>query len=84
MNNLKELNEEELVELIKFKKISAADLTDSGICPTCFDKNHNNILYGNNEDKILYADDVLECFLVGNPRAKGHTAISSKKHYTFT
>ena len=30
---------------------------------------------------MLYENELFECFLVGNPRAKGHTAISSKKHY---
>ncbi len=62
-------------------KISAAILTDLGICPTCYDKENNNILYGDNSYKMLYEDDLLECFFVGNPRAKGHVAISTKKHY---
>ena len=44
MNNLKMYNDEEIIKLIIEKKITAADLTDSGICPTCFNKNHNNIL----------------------------------------
>ena len=30
---------------------------------------------------MLYEDADLECFLVGNPRAPGHVAISTKKHY---
>lgn len=81
MDNLKEFSEEEIVEMIKEKKISAADLTDSGICPTCFNRNHGDVLYGDNSDKILYEDDEIECFLVGNPRAHGHVAISTKKHY---
>ena len=38
MNNLKDLSNEEIVNLIKEGKVGAADLTDSGICPTCFDK----------------------------------------------
>ena len=29
----------------------------------------------------LYEDDDFECFLVGNPRSNGHTAISTKKHF---
>lgn len=81
MNNLKMYSDEEIVKLIIDKKVTAADLTDSGICPTCFNKEHNNILYGDNEEKLLYEDDELECFLVGNPRANGHVAISTKKHY---
>ena len=61
--------------------ITAKQLIDNGICPTCFDKENNNCVYGNNKDKMLYENDDFECFLVGNPRAVGHTAISSKKHY---
>ena len=39
------------------------------------------MLYRNNIDKIIYEDNQFECFLVGNPRANGHTAISTKIHY---
>ena len=81
MDNLKIYSDEEIIKLINEKKITAADLTDSGICPTCFNKNHNNILYGDNKSKMLYADGDIECFLVGNPRANGHVIISTKKHY---
>lgn len=62
-------------------KITAAMLTDKGICPTCYDKENNHCLYGDNKDKMLFENKLFECFLVGNPRAKGHTIISSKKHY---
>jgi len=81
MNNLKELTKEEIIKLIKEKKIGPADLTDSGICPTCFNRENNEVLYGDNTDKIIYEDDDFECFLVGNPRANGHMAISTKKHF---
>ena len=30
---------------------------------------------------MIYEDDKFECFLVGNPRADGHVAISTKKHF---
>ncbi len=63
------------------EKLTPAMLTDRGICPTCYDKENNNCVYGDNKDKILYEDEMIECFLVGNPRAQGHTIISSKKHY---
>lgn len=33
----------------------------------------------NNENTEEY--EQFECFLVGNPRAKGHAIISSQKHY---
>ena len=61
--------------------LSPAILADLGICSTCYDKENNNILYGDITDKLLYENDLFECFLVGNPRADGHTAILSKKHY---
>lgn len=79
--NLKVLEDSEIIELIKENKISMKEIVDSGICPTCFDKEHNFILYGDKIDKLLYEDDLFECFLVGNPRANGHAAISTKKHY---
>ena len=63
------------------EKLTPAMLTDRGICPTCYNKENNNCVYGDNKDKILYEDEMIECFLVGNPRAQGHTIISSKKHY---
>ena len=72
---------EEIVELVKRKEVNHADLTNSGICPTCFDKNNDGVLFGDNEDKVIYEDNDFECFLVGNPRANGHTAISTKVHY---
>ena len=81
MDNLKQLKNEEIVNLIKNREITVADIVDSGICPTCFDKQNNHILYGDNKDKMIFEDDDFECFLVGNPRAEGHTAISTKKHY---
>ena len=81
MNNLKELNNEEIIRLVKNKEISMADFVDSGICPTCFDKENDHILFGDNTDKIIFEDDNFECFLIGNPRAEGHVAISTKKHF---
>lgn len=81
MDNLKELNNEEIIRLVKNKEISMADFVDSGICPTCFDKENDHILFGNNTDKIIFEDDKFECFLIGNPRAEGHVAISTKKHF---
>ena len=81
MDNLKELENEELIDLIKNGKVTVSDIIDSGICPTCFDKQNNHILYGDNSDKIIFENDKFECFLVKNPRSEGHTAISTKKHY---
>ncbi len=81
MDNLKELGNEDIINLIKNNEISMADFVDSGICPTCFDKENNHVLFGDNTDKIIFEDDKFECFLIGNPRADGHVAISTKKHF---
>lgn len=81
MNNLKEYSNDKIIELIKNQQIGVADIVDSGICPTCFDKENNHILYGDNTDRMIYENDKFECFLVINPRAEGHTVVSTKKHF---
>ena len=60
------MNKEELL------KLSPGELTDLGICPTCFNRENGGALYGDNSDKMLYEDEDIECFFVGNPRAAGH------------
>ena len=62
-------------------ELTAAQLVDSGICPTCYNREHNNCLYGDCSDKMLFENELFECMLVGNPRAPGHTVIISKAHY---
>ena len=79
--NLKELSNEKIKQLIINKEINVGDIVDNGICPTCFDKENDHVLYGDNTDKMIYEDDDFECFLVGNPRCPGHTAISTKIHF---
>ena len=69
------------MEKEELSKLSVAELVDRGICPTCFNRENNEILYGDNNDKLLYEDDDIECFFVGNPRAEGHMCISSINHY---
>lgn len=63
------------------EKLTPASLVDSGICPTCYDKEHNHVLYGDNSNKMLFENEIFECFLAGNPRSDGHTIISTKQHY---
>ena len=46
-----------------------------------FDRENNHLLYGDKTDTIIFEDDLFECFLVGDPRAEGHVAISTKKHF---
>ena len=81
MDDLKKYTNEEIVKLVKEGKVTPANLTDSGICPTCFNKANDNVLYGDNKEQIVYENDKFECFLAGNPRANGHAIISPKKHF---
>lgn len=62
-------------------EMTPAELVDAGICPTCYNRDNGNILYGDCSDKLLFENEAFECMLVGNPRAPGHTAIISKTHY---
>lgn len=69
------IREEELL------KLSPGELVDLGICPTCLNRKHNGALYGDSKDKLIYEDEDIECFFVGNPRAVGHMCISTIEHY---
>lgn len=62
-------------------KLSAGELVDLGICPTCFNREHNNALYGDDSNILIYKDADIECFFVTNPRADGHMCISTINHY---
>ena len=62
-------------------KLTPGQLVDMGICPTCFNRENGGALYGDNSDKMLYEDEDIECFFVGNPRADGHMCISTIEHY---
>ncbi len=62
-------------------KLSPGELTDMGICPTCFNRECGGAFYGDNSDKLIYEDEDIECFFVGNPRAPGHMCISSIEHF---
>lgn len=62
-------------------RLSPGELVDMGICPTCFNRENGGALYGDNSDKLLYEDNDIECFFVGNPRAVGHMCISTIEHY---
>lgn len=81
MKDLKKLNKKQIIDLVQKKEIKIADFIDSGICPTCFDRENKHILYGDNKDKMIYENDKFECFLVSNPRSDGHSVISTKKHF---
>lgn len=61
--------------------ITAAELTDRGICPTCYDKAHNRCVFGDPSERMLFKNDRFECLLISNPRAPGHTIITTTEHY---
>lgn len=63
------------------EQLTPAALTDMGICPTCYDREHGHCLYGDCRSQRLYENELFECLLIGNPRAEGHTVIVSKAHY---
>lgn len=63
------------------EQLTVKQLVDSGICPTCYNKEHGHCLYGYHPERTIYENGDFECFLVGNPRSEGHIAISSIKHY---
>ena len=62
-------------------KLSAKELTDMGICPTCLNRKYNGAVFGDDSKLKLYEDKDIECLFVGNPRAVGHMMISTQKHY---
>lgn len=68
-------------EISNLLKLTPAELTDMGICPTCFDRMTGGRLYGDNSQILFFEDSDIECFLVKNPRAQGHACISSVTHY---
>ena len=68
-------------EIKKLLALTPGELTDMGICPTCFDRISGGRLYGDSSETLFYEDGDIECFLVKNPRAAGHACISSVAHY---
>lgn len=62
-------------------KLTPGELVDLGICPTCFDREHNGALYGDMSDKMIFSDEDIECFFVAYPRAPGHMCISTVEHF---
>ena len=56
----------------KLLKMTPGELVDAGICPTCLNRRYGGAVYGDNTDKLVYEDRDIECFFVGNPRARGH------------
>lgn len=69
------MNKEELF------KLSPAELTDLGICPTCFNRENGGVIFGDETNLNIYSDGDIDCKFVANPRADGHMMIGSIKHY---
>ncbi len=69
------------ITICTFNRLSPAVLTDSGICPTCFDKENERCLYGDDSRILLYKNEIVECKFVARPRAKGHCFISTIEHF---
>lgn len=70
---------EEIIK--KYYGCSAKDLTDAGICPTCFNRQTGGSVFGDDSDKLLFEDGDIECAFVGNPRKPGHMMIATRKHF---
>ena len=49
--------------MIEEGQLSAAQLTDMGICPTCFDRENGNCLYGENSSRMIFSNEQFECFI---------------------
>jgi diadenosine tetraphosphate (Ap4A) HIT family hydrolase len=60
--------------------MSIKELQENGICPTCYNFENGGI-YPELGNRLLYEDDLLQCFLESRPRSIGHTIILVKKHY---
>lgn len=61
--------------------ISAAELVDEGICPTCYDRTHDHCVFGKPGERLLYENPQFSCLLISNPRAPGHAIITTRDHY---
>lgn len=68
-------------QIKKYLGCKAKDLTDAGICPTCFDRATNGSVFGDDSQLKFYEDTDIECLFIANPRADGHMIISTKEHY---
>lgn len=61
--------------------ITAAKLVDLGVCPTCYDRENGRCVFGDPAERRLFENDLFDCLLISNPRAPGHTIITTKQHY---
>lgn len=80
--NIRYVFEGNKYSLDDLKKMTEGQLTDIGICPTCFDRENEGCVYHDNRKQaVVYEDKDIECLFIGKPRSIGHMIISTKKHY---
>ena len=56
-------------------------LTDKGICPTCYNREHGYAVFGDETEQTVYENDLFKCVLISEPRTEGHAVIVSQAHY---
>ena len=63
------------------EKITPKMLTDMGICPTCYNREHGYAVFGDETEQTVFENDLFKCVLISEPRAEGHAVIVSQAHY---
>jgi histidine triad (HIT) family protein len=58
----------------------AEELRQGGICPTCHNLKHGGV-YPPVDERLIYQDDVVVCFLERYPRNPGHTIVLVRPHF---
>ena len=62
-------------------EITSEYLISQGICPTCYNRDHDYCITGDESKQTIYENDLFKCILINEPRAEGHTVIVSQEHY---
>ena len=76
---IRECTPEDLTKAEESSKRFVA-LKKSGICATCYHKEHGDI-FQEIDGTAIYEDEIFEAFFATNPRREGHVIVSTKKHY---
>lgn len=63
------------------EKITPKMLTDKGICPTCYNREHGYAVFGDETEQTVFENDLFKCVLISEPRAEGHAVIVSQAHH---
>lgn len=71
-------NQDELDRELECKKVKEVQSKDE--CPTCHNVKYGDI-YESYENRLLFEDDKVVCFLEKYPRNPGHTIIIVKEHF---